>query len=202
MNLFIKDQLPDHPFWRFATKLYEPANARVLLLELQYHGDFHPNLLLFCCWFASAGRGRIAKQDIQHLFAMTANWYERIILPLQQLQIPIQTGIFDAELRQEIYANLLLAERIEQLMLTELPLKYSRSPRNPTQKLVDACKNIVTYSKASPVVLNAVTVPIIQQLLARVFPTLEEPEIRVTTQTILVDENTIGIANLQRKLEF
>ena len=182
-----KDHLPDHAFWRFIMKTHETDLAHKILQPLQAISTLQINLLLFCCWFAQAGQGRLNKQDVQALIVATASWHDRIILPLQKLQSQI-IALQLNDLADTIADELQYAEHIEQLMLIDVPVKFTRTSRTPSQKLNDACKNIAVYCKTAHIFLSNASCENIFHLLATVFPRIDLNELRKTCQAILLSE--------------
>lgn len=187
MPLLQKDQLPDHAFWRFILKTYENEPARKTLVQIQQLAAVQINLLLFCCWFAQAGQGRLTRQDIQELIVATAPWHERIILSLQKLQQQTAASLF-GDLDQEVQTELQFANHIEQLMLIDVPIRFTRNSRTPIQKLTDACKNIAMYCKTAQIFLSNTSCENVFHLLAAIFPKLDLLEVQKTSKAILLTE--------------
>lgn len=192
------DYLPDHPFWRFATKILSHAEAKLAALYLQNHFGFSINLLLFCCWHAEAGRGRLSKTDIVQLININANWYERILYPLDYMAARCQNAPLSASFKQELYSIQKLAEHIEQLMLTEVPVKFSRNARTPLQKLNDCSKNIEVYCKAMFITIDASLHEALVHIMSIAFPGLGNKEIQEVSRSILLGESPSLFA--QKKL--
>lgn len=193
-NPILRDHLPDHPFWRFVTKIREYTPTQDALHYLQHHSEFHLHLFLFCCWYASSGQGKLVKTDILQLISISASWSERIILPLQQLK----NKHLPETIKRDIIADLQLAEQIELLMLTDVPIKFSRAARNSLQKLSDACKNIAVYCKSINIAIDAVLQLVVNQILLFCFPKLEPAEIQRAIE-LHIKEGKSG--SVQGKLE-
>lgn len=193
--MYQKDVLPDHPFWHFVTRMHEQDNTRQVLLQLQQYHEIQLNLLLFCCWFANAGQGRLSRSDMQKLIASTTTWHQRIVNVLNKLHLT--TKNYDT-LKKPIFDYLQLAEQIEQLMLTDVNIRFVRLSRTPNQKLIDACKNIGTYLRCYQVPIDPLLCELFYNLLVRIFPTLELKEIYKTCQTHFLQESQQFF--VQRKL--
>jgi hypothetical protein len=183
-----KDNLPDHPFRRFVTHLNEQKATWEILEKLRQNSAILLNLLLFCCWFATAGQGRLTKSDIQELIKIIAAWHERILPALSQLNDNCKKADLSDPLKQEILTSLKFAENIEQMMLTDVPIKFTRHSRTPQQKLTDACKNIVLYCKTQQIHIDTTLSEILFQLLANIFPKIDLLETQKIWKSILTNE--------------
>lgn len=201
MQLMQKDHLPDHAFWRFIIKIYEQEVAQTAMNQLRPNSAIQLNLLLFCCWFAQAGQGRLAKQDIQDLIAATSAWHDRIVLPLQKLQHQGKQEHLPEDLQQAIAAEVKFAEHIEQWLLIDVPIKFTRSARLPAQKLTDACKNIAAYCKTAQIFVNTATCEHIFHLLAAIFPAIDLLETQKTCRAILLNEAAQPLAQGRLSLD-
>lgn len=182
-----KDNLPDHAFWRFVTKTQENPLARRSMAQLQQMSAIQTNLLLFCCWFAQAGQGRLAKQDCQDLLTATSFWHDRITLPLQKLQTQATKSLF-SDLAEQITHELQFTNHIEQMMLVDVSIKFIRTSRTPIQKLTDACKNIALYCKTAHIFLNTTLCDELFHLLATIFTGIDLLEMQKICQAILLNE--------------
>lgn len=180
--------LPDHPFWRFITTIRAQETIRGALSQAELYPAIQINLLLFCCWFAQAGRGRLTKQDLLQLIAATTPWHERILKPLQDLP-QHGAGLLPSHLQQNIAAEIELAEHIEQLLLADVPIKFARAARNPSQKLGDACRNIALYCRMQQVPVNVSLNEAFYILLAGVFPKIDLLETQRTCQNLLPEDS-------------
>lgn len=193
------DHLPDHPFWRFAAKIHNHAEAKIVLLNLQNHFGVNANLLLFCCWHAEAGKGRLSKTDILQLINVNANWHERVQIPLNQIAANCQNTTLPTQFKQELQDLRQLAEHIDQIMLTEIPVKFSRNARTPLQKLTDCGKNIAAYCKVLSITMDAVLQQALLQILPLVFPTIDSNQLEKIVQSVLMEENA-SLSYTQKKL--
>jgi hypothetical protein len=180
------EHLPDHPFWHFTQKVLQNSAARSALSQLETQTGVQDNLFLYCCWLAYAGQCRLTRQEVRKLIEMITTWHARIMLPLTQWQILFAKA--PKNLVQEIAATRELANRLEQTMLTDVPLEYSRSVRAPIQKFSDACKNIATYCKAKQISLNLNTFEITYKLLMNIFSAVNPADAYQLCESILLAE--------------
>lgn len=182
--------LPDHPFWRFNLALNAQESVRRALCQAQLYPAIQINLLLYCCWFAQAGRGRLTKHDIQQLSEVIATWHHRILKPLEELLQSANTPRKALlELQKNISAEIELADHIEQLFLADVPIKFNRTSRNPNQKLIDACKNMALYCRMQQVPINEGLSAAFYELLAAVFPKVDLRETQKAVQTLLLQDS-------------
>ena len=109
-------------FWDFSVAVYGRAGVEEACLRLQDRRRADVNLLLYCCWIATAGGGALDAAALARLAARVAEWRETVILPLRRVRRHLKvTGEAEALWRQ-VKAAELAAERIEQTMLqTEAP---------------------------------------------------------------------------------
>lgn len=195
MSWLNKDPLPEHPFPHFCSQVVLRENVPQILHALETNYCLNRNLVLFCFWRASAGQGRISKGEMQHLALNVTTWHERLVLPMQSLTECLQKRRLPGlswQQQNEILLDLTLAGRLEQLMLTDVPLKFTRIARSPQQKIADACKNLITYNKLFRITLNADLSQHYRALLPHVFPKVEHADLEKACQKNLLDDFTNG----------
>ncbi len=118
----------ENPFWDYSLKLYEQDGVKDTCLALQDETGADVNLILFFCWIAQSGRGRLTRAEIQAAMAAVAVWRVQVLLPLRRVRNRLRKdGPEDeAGLRRDVLKLELDAERIEQARL------YKGVPRDPT----------------------------------------------------------------------
>lgn len=184
----MKEHFPDHPFARFVSKIASNTPAQQALANLEGITSMQPNLLLFCCWFAQAGQGRLDKQDIQELMSASTAWHARISLGLQKLNQLAERMNLAYDAKQAINSEYQFAQQVEQWLLIDAPIKFTRTARTPLQKITDACKNLVMYCKIQQIYISNVSCELLSQVLSFVFPAIDIIEITKTCRTILLNE--------------
>lgn len=195
----IKNQ-HDNAFLNFVNKLETQENAYKALAQLRQQSELQFSLLLFCCWFAQTGQGRLTKVELQDLRILSLVWHDNIVRTLQKFKQKIQVTRFNEEIKNYVTTSLQYAENSELLMLTDTPLKYVRTTRTPQQRLMDACKNIALYCKMQEIAIDASLIETFYQLLACIFPAVDLMDTHQTCRKIFCEENE-GIV-LQKKLLF
>lgn len=196
--MYQKDVLPEHPFWHFVTRMHQQESTQSVLLQLQGYHEIQLNLLLFCCWFSYAGQGRLSRNDMQKLISSTTTWHQRIVNALNKLHLITRKSEIKEVLNKPVFEYLQLAEQIEQLMLTDVNIRFVRLSRTPVQKLIDACKNICIFLKCYQVPTDPVLCELLCQLLSLLFPSIELKEVSKACQTYFLQESQRFF--VQRKL--
>ena len=110
------------PFWDYSLALYARDGVAEACLGLQERRDLDVNLLLFCCWAGSRGRG-LAAEELARLVALVGPWREGAIRPLRRLrrwlkEQDVAPAAATKRLRERVKADELEAEAIEQALLT------------------------------------------------------------------------------------
>lgn len=73
-------------FWEFAQTIYGQPGVATALIELQDRFGRDVNLVLFCCWVAASGRGRLSRVDIDRADASVAGWRSSVVEPLRAVR--------------------------------------------------------------------------------------------------------------------
>ena len=99
-------------FWDFSVRVYAQPGVSDVLLNMQNTYAADVNLLLYCAWHASSGRGALSDELVQRLDLGVAPWRTAIVKSLRELRERIKT---DAAFRilhnaQQTRAKVLEAE--------------------------------------------------------------------------------------------
>ncbi len=183
----IQENLSDHPFWRFSTRLFEQQSLVQGLVALENEFGLNPNILLFCCWFANTGSGRLSKHDLQNLELTSSKWHECIVAQLTKIAAKLKNAK-NSRLKyylQPVESELKLATHAEQLLLTEVEIKTSKHLRNSNLRLQDACKNVDLYCKIQTHSINQTLYATLYPLIAISFPTVDLLETQKVCRSIL-----------------
>lgn len=196
----LQENLSDHPFWRFSARLFEQKNLVRGLAMLEHEFGLNPNVLLFCCWFAHSGLGRLNKIDLQHLAAASSKWHECIVVRLthilQKLKNSNKKKFLDFVAAFE--AELKLANHAEQLLLTEVEIKTSKHLRNNNLRLLDACKNVELYCKTQTYSINQTLYGALYPLIAISFPSIDLLETQKVCRSTLQIETESRVFSQSR----
>lgn len=122
--------------WEFSLALYARPGVEAACLDLQDRLGLDVNLLMFACWAASRGHGRIGRGDWQRLLAASAAWRADVVEPLRAVRRGMKgaawPGVPDADaasLRRQVKDLELTAERIQQTALASLVRLRPRESR-------------------------------------------------------------------------
>ena len=105
-----------NPLWDYTLKIYVRPGVQDACLALQDQGGADVNLLLFLCWVAQSGRGRLARAEVQKAMAVVAVWRVQVLKPLRRVRRRLRKDgpPEEADLRKKLLKAELDAERIEQ----------------------------------------------------------------------------------------
>ena len=174
--------LPKHPFWEFSMSVYSHPSVKEACLALQNRFDMNVNVLLFCCWLASTGKGRLTKQELQALLNIIDKWHRSITKSLRDVRYSLaafsKIKLPLNKLRQSILENELLAEQVEQLMLAGSISKVSNDNLPPIKKLQDAIESLKLLTEVANKKLTEDDLVMFGQLLAGVFVNIPVSEVR------------------------
>jgi uncharacterized protein (TIGR02444 family) len=111
------------PFWDYSLAVYGRPGVAPACLALQDRHGLDVNILLFCCWAGQCGRA-LSAAELDGLMAAVGPWHQGVVKPLRAVRQWLKDqetapGAAAEALRQEVKAQELEAERIEQLILAE-----------------------------------------------------------------------------------
>jgi uncharacterized protein (TIGR02444 family) len=134
----------ENPFWDYSVEVYGRDGARDTCLALQDEAGADVNLVLFFCWIASSGRGRLTRAEIQSAMAAVAVWRVQVLLPLRRVRdrLKANQGSDEAALRKDLQKLELQAERLEQDRL----FKGLPRDRVPLETTADARRGDAEYN--------------------------------------------------------
>lgn len=145
-------EFPDNPFWDFSLALYRGPGVEAACIGLQDRLGLDVNLLLYACWIAATGRGRLARGDWTRLIGDTAAWRDQVVEPLRAVRRHLKDrndmpGA--AALRDRVKALELDAEHAEQLAIAAHSPPDANTP--PARGVVeaDAAANLHDYVQAA-----------------------------------------------------
>ena len=114
-----KDGAAANPLWTFSVQVYDRPGVKEACLALQDEAGADVNLLMFFCWLAQSGRGRLTRAEVQKAMAIVAVWRVQVLTPLRRVRRRLKAGgrSDEAGLREKLLAVELAAEKIEQTRL-------------------------------------------------------------------------------------
>ncbi len=84
------DQEDAGEFWRTTLELYAREGVSPALIALQDRRGADVNLMLYCCWTALSGRGRLDAAGLRRAEAAISGWRDEVTLPLRALRTHIK----------------------------------------------------------------------------------------------------------------
>jgi uncharacterized protein (TIGR02444 family) len=145
--------LEDRPFWTFSLDVYTRPGIADACLSLQDQYGCDVNMVLFCCWAASTGAGRLDDQIMVAAVASVDQWQAEVIKPVRSVRRRLEAELTHvdhetaAELRVEIGAAELHAESVEQDILEKLIAPEQARRSNSGAQMEDAKYNLQRYLK-------------------------------------------------------
>ncbi len=136
--------------WRYSLELYAREGMSRALLALQDRRGADVNLLLYCCWMAQSGRGRLSAGDLRRADAAIAGWRDDVTLPLREVRrrikgSPERWALPGAsEVRRRVLETEIASERVTQGILESLEISPGRSEGGPD----DARASLLSYFEA------------------------------------------------------
>ena len=145
--------LEDRPFWTFSLDVYTRPGIADACLSLQDQHGCDVNVVLFCCWAASTGAGRLDDEIMVAAVASVEEWQAEVIKPVRSVRRRLEAELTHvdhetaAKLRVEIAAAELHAESVEQDILEKLIAPEQAGLRNSGAQMDDAKYNLQRYLK-------------------------------------------------------
>ncbi len=142
-------------FCKYSLTIYRRADIKTQLLALQEKYSVNINIILFCCWFAYSGQGKLTRWELLKANELLFTWHTNITTLLRQLReiFPRKTnqagyqGLIKAILQDEIHA-----EKEEQRLLADHIFYPSQSDITENEKRNGAMDSLQSY-------LDILTVP-------------------------------------------
>lgn len=138
---------PETDFWSYSFSLYRTDAVEAACLALQDGWGLDVNCLLFCCWIAHAGYGRLNAQELGQMIAFSGAWNGSVVAPLRSVRRQLKafardmSGDHIEELRQCVKDVELEAEGFEQSVLAGLITR----PPSAMPSRGDAQRNLDAY---------------------------------------------------------
>lgn len=190
MEQSLKQLNPNHPFQRFANENFFDSNNQKVLNALQNDYGLNANILLFCCWAAQTGRGRLTKKQLHQIIAAAYPWHENVVLGLKEMSQSVtkESPKHIKELIDTIQTEEKTALEIEQLMIAESLPELIAKPRAIKQQVTHAIKSIATYNHELRVHFDGHDCNKISKLLASIFPKTQQTSILSQCQKTLMNK--------------
>ncbi|WP_416898557.1 MAG: TIGR02444 family protein [Minwuia sp.] len=176
MAVFSAGVFPPNDLWDFATRLYARGRAKDACLSLQDRNGLDVNVVLFCCWVASSGRGTFRSGELEAALEAVNRWRGHVIQVLRDLRHELKDGVPPApkplsdDLRRVVVECELHAEHVEVLMLHKSMARSGTGTFDPVQQLEDNVANLLRYLTLVGVKPEADVLADLSAVLAAGFP--------------------------------
>ena len=134
-------------FWAFSLDFYARPGIADACLRLQDAHGLDVNLVLFCCWLARSGHGRLSAAALIAAEARVAPWRDAVLAPLRAARCALKTMPVAgaATLYAEVKRVELAAEREEQRLLLA---SCAGAPVPTSDRAADEAANLALYVAA------------------------------------------------------
>ena len=176
MAVFSEGIFPPSEFWDFATRLYARGDVEAVCLRLQDRHQANVNVLLFCCWVASSGRGSFRDGELEAALAVTAEWHGNVSMALRTLRRYLRGEVGAAprrladDLGRVVAESEIYAEHVEQLMLQDSLQRPGTGTFDPGEQVRAASLNLFAYLQHLKVTLDDQDRAGLAELLGQGFP--------------------------------
>lgn len=151
MAVFSSGVFPPNDLWDYATRVYGRGKAQDACLALQDRHGLDVNVMLFCCWVASSGRGTFRDGELDQALQAVADWRDNAINALHGLKLYLKGDVRPApktlsdDLRRVVVECELHAEHIEVLMLHAAMTRVGTGTFDRLQQIEDSLANLFAY---------------------------------------------------------
>ena len=164
----------------FCQQMHNNVVMMPALKVLNRHPSMNTNILLFSCWFAFSGQGRLRQKDFRLLRRTIATWHDKVISPLQQMPT-LSDSVTD-----ELQKTLSLAQHIEQRLLTDTIMVVGNSQQKDQLKLKNVFRNIKLYCDYLHLTLKESGWQAIYTLLQELFPAIPAQQIHAWCRSNMI----------------
>lgn len=149
------NEFQQNPFWDFSLAFYGKPGVADACVYLQDKYGLDVNIILFCVWVGSTGRGPLDANEIGVCVSRTSDWRGRVIEPLRQIRRacrdqPLGVPEFLLQVFHPLMRDIELdAEHVEQLVLAELGRDKPPEAAADAVKAFDAQRSLLGYVAVS-----------------------------------------------------
>ena len=151
MAVFSAGVFPPNELWDYVTRLYARGRAKDASLALQDHYGLDVNVLFYCCWVASSGRGVFRPDELAGALKDVAEWRVHVVESLRELRRHLKGGVSPApkplsdDLRRVVFECELHAEHVEVLILHRTMERPGTGTFDRYQQIEDSIANLLRY---------------------------------------------------------
>lgn len=136
----------NNPFWEYSVQQYARPGVAETCLALQDEHRLDVNMLLYAAWLSSVGR-QADRAHFEALFGEIHEWRERVVQPLRCLRRQWKDFAPAAQLRGQLQAIELDAERVQQ----DRMLAFYRASPPPDDQPADLETSLCLVAECSGV---------------------------------------------------
>lgn len=176
MAVFSAGVFPPNELWDYVTRVYARGQAKDASLVLQDRNGLDVNVLLYCCWVASSGRGVFRDGELEGALEAVADWRGHVVESLRELRRHLKDGVRPAprplsdDLRRVVFECELHAEHVEVLILHQSMDRPGTGTFDRYQQIEDSIANLLRYLTIMAVDPQALGGGEIVEVLAAAFP--------------------------------
>jgi uncharacterized protein (TIGR02444 family) len=145
---------PKSDFWDYTLAIYGKQGFSPAVIALQDRHKLDVDILIFCCWAASTGRGALDAGTIAKAREVADPWQAEVVNALRIVRRRVKDGFKGTPeglpdgLRKDILGREIDAERIEQMMLEAMAPAVKDAGKAADVKAKDAAASLGAYLKA------------------------------------------------------
>lgn len=165
-----------NPFWDYSLSIYGKPGVADACVFLQDRYGLDVNIMLFCIWFASSGRGPLDGKDIDDCVRRTGDWRGQVIEPLRSIRRacrdqPLGVPEFLLQIFRPLMRDIELhAEHVEQLVLAETVRDRPAEDVAGDVRVNDAEQSLFAYVRGAGLERDASIDECIGKILLAAFP--------------------------------
>lgn len=176
MAVFSAGVFPPNELWDYVTRVYARGRAKEACLTLQDRVGLDVNVVLYCCWVASSGRGAFRQGELEGALEAVAEWRVHVVETLRELRRRLKGGIGPAprplsdDLRRVVVECELHSEHVEILILHRTMDRPGTGTFDRYQQIEDSIANLLRYLTVMDVDPEVVGFGELLEVLTAAFP--------------------------------
>ncbi|MCX7354262.1 MAG: TIGR02444 family protein [Alphaproteobacteria bacterium] len=171
-------------FWDYTLAIYGKQGFSPAVIALQDKLKLDVDILIFCCWTASTGRGPLNAATVAKAREVADPWQAEVVNALRIIRRRIKEGFkgtpegLPAGLGKDILGREIDAERIEQMMLEAIAPAVTNAGKSAGDKAKDAADSLDAYLKACNIKADDADRGHLATVLASAFPEVDADKAR------------------------
>lgn len=144
-------EFEDHPFWDFSLAVYGAEGVAPACIALQERRGVDVNVVLFCVWSGTSGRGVLSSAELAAAVDAVAPWNRTVVCGLRAVRRWMKdtpTGVtheLSEALRRRIVEIEVACEHAEQLALGRTASRAGSAAPTADRQAGDAVANCALY---------------------------------------------------------